>query len=344
MSMALSTSNSRVGMSEEHWRKSLLLTLAIIAAFLIAYESFWRARGFVPSVTDDQALWNLARSSVQGNDYNEIVLVGDSQMHEDINPAIFAESFNGRKPVQLALNGSGPLAVLRHLSDDDSFKGVVVCDLLSWLIFSETADTEQRAEDVVRAYRRPNTLASIEQRLRLLVKSHFVFSLPELSLNALYQSLMSRKLPEPNYDIDLPDRTEYIDYTKIDAQKLANYMLDRVEEKGAGISRERLEEEINRIEGMVSKIQRRGGRVIFVVLPTSGEVHRIEEQKYPKERYWKLLAARSKAITIHYEDYPSLSNFYCPDGMHLGYREAETFTRAFAQVVHDKLTAYVSGN
>ena len=330
-------SNSRTGLAAVDWRKTWLLALLLVALFLVAYERFWRAHGFVPSVTDDQALWNLARSSVKGDDYNEIVLIGDSQMRENINPSVFAELFNNRKPVQLALDGSGPLAVLRNLSDDESFKGVVICDVLSWLFFSETAGDEQRAEDVVRAYKRPNALTYVEKRLRLLVESNFVFSLPELSPASLFRSLRERQLPKPKYNVNLADRTEYADYTKTDNQKIAQYMLDRVQEKGAGISEERLQEELKRIEEMVSKIQARGGRVIFVVLPTTGAVHAIEEQKYPREKYWDVMAAHTKAIAIHCSDYPSLSNFNSPDGLHLDYHDAKTFTRNFALIIKDAL-------
>ena len=140
-------------------------------------------------------------------------------------------------------------------------------------------------------------------------------------------------------------------------------MLDRVQEKGAGISEERLQEELKRIEEMVSKIQARGGRVIFVVLPTTGAVHAIgyfcssiactapvvlpttgavhaiEEQKYPREKYWDVMAAHTKAISIYCSDYPSLSNFNSPDGLHLDYHDAKTFTRNFALIIKDALNS-----
>ena len=39
---------------------------------------------------------------------------------------------------------------------------------------------------------------------------------------------------------------------------------------------------------------------------------------WPREVYWDRLAAHSRALAIHFEDYPHLAGFQCPDGSHLG--------------------------
>lgn len=101
----------------------------------------------------------------------------------------------------------------------------------------------------------------------------------------------------------------------------------------------KLEEILERIDHAVSRIQQRGGRVIFVRFPVDGKVKQLEQKRCPRPEYWDVLVARTKAITIHFDDYPSLSNFHCPDGSHLDYRDAPRFTIALALILKEKENA-----
>src|SRR5262249_10352840 len=71
------------------------------------------------------------------------------------------------------------------------------------------------------------------------------------------------------------------------------------------------------IESLVQRIQSRGGRVIFISPPMSGEVWEVNKQVFPRKDFWDVFSVRTSAKTIHFKDYPSLANFVCPDGLHL---------------------------
>ena len=88
---------------------------------------------------------------------------------------------------------------------------------------------------------------------------------------------------------------------------------------------------------MVRRIEDRGGRVVFVKLPVSGELVRFEQKRFPRQRYWDVLAASTSAVTIHCADHPELAGFECPDGSHLDYRDARVFTRAFGNMLSRRL-------
>ncbi len=73
--------------------------------------------------------------------------------------------------------------------------------------------------------------------------------------------------------------------------------------------------------------------MIFIRFPSTGMVRQLENQTWPREKYWDNLVANTRAGAIHFEDYPSLSEFDCPDGSHLDMRDAKIFTRSLAEIL-----------
>ena len=86
---------------------------------------------------------------------------------------------------------------------------------------------------------------------------------------------------------------------------------------------------VGRIEDMVSRIQRRGGKVVFVRCPTSGPYREIEERYFPRARFWDVLARETSAASMHFEDVPGMQ-FVCAEGSHLYLADTVTFTRLLA--------------
>src|SRR5215210_306778 len=108
------------------WLRTWALGCLLFLLFFCVWEGIWRARGFKPSLIDDPALWASARRSVGRS---SVVLVGASKTLLGINPEVFAQT-SGVRPVQLAIDGSWAIPVLRNLAEDDGFRGVVLFDLM----------------------------------------------------------------------------------------------------------------------------------------------------------------------------------------------------------------------
>jgi hypothetical protein len=89
---------------------------------------------------------------------------------------------------------------------------------------------------------------------------------------------------------------------------------------------------LNDLETAVAAIQARGGRVIFLVMPTSGLVLAADSKRFPRAAYWDKLVSTTSAKTVHWQDHPELSGFTCPDGSHLDKRNISAFTNAFIEV------------
>ncbi len=133
---------------------------------------------------------------------------------------VFAESFGGRKPVQLAIDGSSCVPVLNHLSHDGLLTRAwsyatcfparfLGCQLERW-----------KTGRISASLRTAVCPASIEQALRIWVQSHLVIRLPEVSVGRLLDELRRFRLPEQSYVVTTPDRNRRADYSKVDIAPL----------------------------------------------------------------------------------------------------------------------------
>lgn len=310
---------------------ALVLVLSVV--LLGAWEGFWRWRGFLPSLTDDSGLWVQMRRKVKSGDPRAVVLIGASRIQLGLNTTVFTQ-MTGRTPVQLAINGEVPFILLRHFSQDASFRGTIISDMNEEWVWTEAEAEGRRPTEWINAYETRTWSAEVEQRLRGLTQGLFVFRLPDIAPHHVWKALKAGYWPAPSYTTMLSDRSVLADYTKLDGalirQKDETY---RTMSHTPPWSPEEYRERSRTIGVLVAPIVERGGQVIFVRFPTSGVLSELEEQRYPRKDYWDVFAAESRAVTIHFKDYPSLARFHCPDGSHLDYRDAIPFTKALVGIL-----------
>src|SRR5262249_25348970 len=142
-----------------------------------------------------------------------------------------------------------------------------------------------------------------------------------LSVAKIAWALRNRTLPFVGYFQTSADRSALIDYAGVDVAKLAAERAEEArgiyEREFRKISREEWNACIDRIERAVARIQGRGGCVVFLRCVTSGELKKIEDLCYPREQFWDVLARRTTAATLHFEDVPAMATLQCGDGSHL---------------------------
>jgi hypothetical protein len=56
----------------------------------------------------------------------------------------------------------------------------------------------------------------------------------------------------------------------------------------------------------------------------------------PRPLYWNRFAAQTRAIAIHFADFPSLRDFECPDTSNIASRDGPRFTRAVIDILADR--------
>ncbi len=321
------------------WLKSWLLASALAGTFLLGWEAFLRNRGHRPTVVDDKALWALQRDRVYpGDGETAVVLLGDCRMQLDIVPQILQERFPHARIVQLAVEQTSPIAALRDLAADEGFHGVIICALNERLLCRDMWDTLQPYVDYYHANYTLNE--ELNRLLSTAVQRTFTVIHPELRLDDVIMSLVrTRRLPSPYYIEIHADRSRLADYSNEDLQAHRAWVLGRARwlctETELPGARQWLQEAAN-VEQYVQAIQGRGGRVVFLRLPTTGDHFTYDEFMFPKEMYWDRFAAQTSALCLHFKDLPQLSGFDCPDTSHLDRKDAPRFTRELANVLEDR--------
>lgn len=336
--MLSSTSNSNARLPGG---RSVLI-LAVGAALLVglgaSYEAFLRYWGFAPSITDDAQAWSVKRSSVSHNDTSEVVLIGASRSQADIDGDLFARFFNGRKPRQLAIAGASPVPILGDLAQDESFKGIVICDVMPIYFFAGLDWSNGIGGDYLAYAHREHAWDREATRLRLFLESHLALRSPDAapSVGRLLQFAGRRPFERQHTLID-GDRYTHI-YRRADEVPVASIALlahatDAIVPAGPDV----LEQDMAAINTAVHRIQQRGGQVVFSVLPVSGVRREEEEHRFPRAAFWDKFASTVDAPSIHFADYPGLAGFVCHDGSHLTVRETPAFTQRFVNILKEKL-------
>ena len=119
-------SSSDLGSGVPSVRRTLLPALVIAVVCLLTWELIFRRCGYSPSIRDSEELWWSIRDSAHASDKSVLTFIGSSRSLLGISTNTIRERRTGALSLQLSLNGSSPLPILRHLADDETFAGTVV--------------------------------------------------------------------------------------------------------------------------------------------------------------------------------------------------------------------------
>ncbi|HEX5052897.1 MAG TPA: hypothetical protein VFZ65_14065 [Planctomycetota bacterium] len=320
----------------------LLTTLA-----LGGWEAACRARGYEPGLDDTSDLWAEARRSVRPD---STVIVGASRSLFGLDLDVL-EAGLGTRPVQLALVGSSPLPVLDDLAADATFHGTVLVDLVPGLLLApEYSPPYQNAVKAVARHRDQTLAQRCGHLLSLPLERTFAFLQQEdLTLAALLDRLpvpdrdgtqVPPALPPFFYSIDRERRARMLPSIETDAA-----LRDRVRfgwlplftpppkprwipDEGFGPAIEAMiEAHFAALTKSVRELTARGCRVVFVRLPSTGELRELERRLTPRQAVWDRVLRETGMPGVHFEDHDELAAFDCPEWSHLTASDSVEFTR-----------------
>jgi len=317
------------------WGLVWLVTLAIVGGSVFALERFVRGRGFVPSVKDDEFSWALARRQASNDSPRTVAVLGASRILLAFSPQAFRAALPDWQYVQLAKQGSHPIAALRDLALDPAFRGVALVDASEG---SFDVSNWHSQDAVVATYHRGwRSIGQLaERRLETFVQSR-VALLAGDGLRTIGSLVRHGTWPTPFYTTTFADRTKFANYNMTDVERRRLVQLARLEGYTAEIGdaegwlASALAQEV-----FVALIQARGGQVVYVRMPTCGTRWQVDETKWPKALFWDRLAHSTRAMTIHFKDYPALSGFTCPDTSHIDSKDGPQFTRAVIEILRQR--------
>ena len=351
--MPSSTSSSSQRLPRLRWRAVLIGGLAIFAAFVGVMELRLAARGFRPSVVDSASLWGVQRARADALGAHALILVGASRMLLDVDVATLRRH-TGMEPVQLAVDGSSFVPVLQGLAADPNIDGTVLVDLAENVLalppkYDAAYAYEEAFERDGRAAALPDfnsTEADLSDLLHAHLRSYADGTRP---LTALVARILPAR-PTRQYLRTLPDREIEADYAQAPMPDMYYFRVMRNLGETlpmAGVSYGQLDVELMHkidalqpldntlflqslptMRGLVDAIRSHGGRVLFALLPTSGDVRAIDDKRFPRELFWDRFVAAVPAPAVNFEDVPALRHFFCPDGSHLDYHDRGRFTAA----------------
>ena len=310
---------------------------------MILWEAKWRAFGSAPGYANSDGLWAIQRRRIDNGEGHKTVIVGSSRVLFDLQLPT-CERLLGDRPIQLALEGTGPVPFIEDLADNPKFTGRLLVGVAPVLFFSGF----DRRLDALK-YHRTETLAQRSgQWLSMhLLEPFFAFYQDDFALMTVLnrQNWPARagvlNLPEVRkLSVTEADRNTRI-WKKVEVdphyQQLVRSIWTDLLTKRPKPPPERAkkvrDEQIERAVAAVAKLRARGVEVVFVRPPSTGIWLEVEDRAFPRAETWDLLLQRSGARGIHFQDYPELQGLTLPEWSHLSAADAEKFTVAFCGIL-----------
>lgn len=327
------------------WHGLLLAAVLLAAGGTVAWELTTRSWGYAPALNDTSDLWADQREAVRPD---SVVIVGASRALFDLDLNTLEQGL-GQRPVQLALVGSCAYVILENLANDESFHGTVIADVIPALWFvPPAAPPYENSLKALKRYR-TRTVAQraghhlgmfLEERIAFMKQDDLVLSklLAKLSVPNRANSYLPPALPPYFATIDrdrrtwmaaacarpgpLQDRVKYGWAALFTPPPFPDYTPKEVL---AGIGRA-IEARFGDTAAAVKKIRARGGKVVFVRFPVSGDLRKLEDKATPREGPWARLMKETGAPNIYYSDHPELI-YDCPEWSHLSAADSVEFTQ-----------------
>lgn len=341
------------------WPRLLLASSLAFVLGVAAWELGCRAHGYAPGLDDTSDLWADARRSLKPDG---VAIVGSSRGLFGLDLDVLGEAL-GSRPVQLCLVGSNPAPVLMDLAADQAFHGTVILDLVPGMVpMPEFAPPYQNALRAVRHQRQQTWAEWSGHHLSLPLERTFAFLQQEdLTLAALLKGIhvpdrartqLPPALPPYFYTIDADRRARMIAEVETnpalcDRIKFGWLPLFTPPPKPVWIPDaafgpamgKMVEQRVGELVQAITAIRQRGGRVVLVRMPSTGELRALEERITPRAPFWERIVHESGAPGIWFEDHPDLASFSCPEWSHLNAADSVAFTRRLAVHLREALAA-----
>ena len=330
-------------MNEKSLFKSAMLTLVIVLTVIIAYELNLRSQSITIDYDDGPSLWSDKRAMVYEKSDKAIVFIGSSRIKYDLDQATW-RSLTKIYPIQLAIEGTCPRPVLEDLANDPNFKGKVVVDVTEGLFFSMAPPNIVEANNNTKYFhdRTPAQRAGFE--LNKMLESQLVFLNKDyFSLNAQLDGLQLKSRPgvfmmplfPMNFSRTTFERQEYMNNAFLASEAEINQVkgnwvfFAKMAMSAPPMPPQAYDAIFKSVKENINKIKARGGEVMFVRTPSSGDYLKGESMGFPRAKFWDRLLKETDCPGIHFMDYPAMDHFDCPEFSHLKLSDAKLFTISF---------------
>ena len=327
------------------WNRIFIVAVVLATLMLAGWEAYWRAYGATPGYRNSDGQWAAQRRRIDHGEGGKTVMIGSSRVLFDVQLPVW-EKIAGERPIQLALEGSSPMAFLEDLAADPDFTGRLLVGVTPGLFFSGRA----LRGDVLAYYRKQAPSQRSGHWLsHHLLEPWLAFYDPDFALATVVkrQAWPTRPgLHEPpavrKLAMQEADRNTHMwRKLEVDAEYRAlarSIWAARLAKPPPGMdtpakAQAVIAAQIKRAVVAVGKLRSRGVDVVFVRAPSIGPYYAEEQRDLPRAQTWDRLLQSTGAAGIHFEDYPQLQGYDQPEWSHLSASEARRFTAALVPLV-----------
>lgn len=345
--MHSSTSNFKRPIPARTWRGIAVAVVVAIFIAVTAWEVHCRSLGYEPTLNDTSDLWAGARRRVQPE---SLVIIGDSRAWFDVDLDEMERGL-GKRPIQLAQAGSCCYPVLQDLVMDQHFHGTIICSIVPRLYFAAPgAPPFETAQKAVQRYHGQTWAQRVSHELSVPLELSFAFlKQDDLTLEGLL-----KELPIPNRPYaQVPPRLPPY-FCSIDRERRAR-MVEQCAQPGRLQNRVKtgwaalftpppppsyvpsdafianigkaIAARFADTTQAINKFRARGGKVVFVRFPVTGDLKKLEDEQTPRAKTWDPLIKQAAVPGIYFDDFPELAGFTCPEWSHLSAGDSVEFTK-----------------
>ena len=323
--------------------KKQVLVVAVVLAVILAslWELNWRFAGFRPYHDDDKDLWALWRRQVPEIKADQVLIIGSSRAHFDIDIYEW-QNLTGSRPLMLARVGTSPGPLLKDLAENTDFKSLVFVGVAPDLFFgTEKEGGWRRLQERVEYAKKETYAQRLNQAIFMQIDPHFAYINENLQLKGLVEWLpipQRDSIKAPMYWPDMSVCDANRNLKMIPEMETDTVMQNQYKKIWASWGWEKPDSTkrdtvINNYATWTRAIEARGGSVIFFRAPVTGVYRDYENEAFPREKYWDVLLKRTGCQGVHFEDYPQLNTFVCPEWSHLLAKDATLYTREFVKIL-----------
>jgi len=324
-------------MNPELNARTFLLAFGLAVVLLVPYEWHWRqVEKYPPTYDNNDELWTRARARVEKLSDQDVVIVGSSRGHFDINLDLF-EELTGRRPVQLAIPGGSPFFVLQDLVDRSAFKGLIITSVAPGLFFSPPSGGAAQwvKGDRVDFYYKQTPASKFSQWVYMFIDPHFAYLDPDASLKEWPVRLPFPDRDSVNHEPVWPPMVTYgrdRGARMIEAMEQDTVIQNRQKKIWTSVERkppvaDTLRSVVEKYAAMVHKYRERGGRLAFIRPPVTGYYRTMEAERFPPALCWDELIRQSGVPGHTFEMDSVMMAMEPPEWSHLNRKDADEYTR-----------------
>ena len=345
--MHSSTSSFERVIPARPWRGITVSVVMILAIATAAWEIYCRSLGYGPSIDDSGDLWTEVRRQVQPE---SLVITGDSRALFDLDLDELEKGL-GKRPLQLAQPGTCAFPVLNDLISDQAFHGTILCSMVPALYFAPPdAFPMKESEKAVRRSHTQTYAQRASHDLGIYLDKWFAsVNQDDLTLGVLLGQLPIANRPHALVPPRFPPYFASLDRERrarmIERCARPGKLQDRVKfgwiplftpppppswippEKFGAMMKSSFEKRFTDTKALVEKLRARGGKIVFVRFPMTGDLKALENRMTPRPAIWDRILKETGAPGIYFEDFPELAGFDCPEWSHLSAGDSVEFTK-----------------